>query len=90
MDGVKPEIVDEARRAAETAGGVAVPLVRGRWTGRALHLEVHPRLAPGTSLAEVERVAEEMRRAVLGALRPAATVTVVPEVPGGHGRGGVA
>jgi cation diffusion facilitator family transporter len=78
MDGVEPEHIHEARRVAEAAGRVEVPVVRGRWTGRALHFELQPRLPPGMTLAQARRVSERMEKAVLSAIEPASTVTVVP------------
>ena len=77
MDGVEPEHIDEARQAAEAAGHVEVPVVRGRWTGRALHFELQPELPAGMTLAEAQTVAERMETAVLGAIEP-----------GHHGHGG--
>ncbi len=78
MDGVEPEHIDEAREAAEAAGRVLVPVVRGRWTGRSLHFELQPELPEGMSLVDAQRVGERMGRAVLEAVEAASTVTVVP------------
>jgi hypothetical protein len=44
-----------------------------------LHLELQPELPPGMTLAEAQAVAGRMQTAVLGAVEPAATVTVVPQ-----------
>ncbi len=78
MDGVEPEHIHEARQVAEAAGQVEVPVVRGRWTGRALHFELQPELPSGMTLAQARRVSERMEKAVLSAIEPASTVTVVP------------
>jgi len=78
MDGVEPEHIHEARQVAEAAGHVEVPVVRGRWTGRALHFELQPELPSGMTLAQARSVSERMENAVLGAIEPASTVTVVP------------
>jgi divalent metal cation (Fe/Co/Zn/Cd) transporter len=84
MDGVDPGDVERARSAAEAAGGVAVPVVRGRWTGRSLRIELEAAFGPGRTVGEVETLADRMREAVFGSLEQVTAVTVVarPLPPG--------
>jgi cation diffusion facilitator family transporter len=81
MDGVDPGDIAAARAAAEGAGAVAVPVVRGRWTGRSLQLELEPVLGDGVTVGEVEVLAGRMRDAVFAALEQVSTVTIVPRLP---------
>jgi cation diffusion facilitator family transporter len=81
MDGMDPEDMETARAAAETAGGVAVPVVRGRWTGRSLRIELEPVVGEVKTVGEVEALAGRMRQAVLEVLGHAAAVTVIPRLP---------
>jgi len=78
MDGVEPEPLEAARRAAETVPGVAGPLVRGRWLGRGLVLELEGHLAPGCSLAEADQIGAAVREAVLAAVEQARVVHWTP------------
>ena len=82
MDGVEPALLEAARRAAETVPGVAAPLVRGRWLGRSLVLEVEAQLAPRCSLAEADQLGAAVREAVLAAVEEA---RIVEWRPRGHG-----
>jgi hypothetical protein len=81
MDRADPREVETARRAAEEAGGVAVPVVRGRWTGRSLRIELEPAFGAGRTVGETELLAGRMRDAVLGSVERATTVTVVSRLP---------
>ena len=67
MDGVEVKHLELARRAAASVPGVRDVLVRGRWMGRSLVLEVEGQFPGETSLRE----AEEAGRAVEEAVRTA-------------------
>jgi cation diffusion facilitator family transporter len=78
MDGMDPDDIEAARRAAEAAGGVRVPVVRGRWTGRSMRFELEPVFEAGSTARDIEALADRMRGAVREALEQATTVIVVP------------
>jgi cation diffusion facilitator family transporter len=80
MDGIEPEYIEEARDAAVAVSGVSVPVVRGRWLGRSLTLELEPMLPANTSLADADAVSRRIEEAVLAAISEADTVTVMPRV----------
>ena len=80
MDGVEVDRLDQARDTAEEATQLRVPIVRGRWLGRSLALELEPVFPYGTSLAEANRTSQSMTEAVMAALDEVAAVTVVPHV----------
>lgn len=67
MDGVEPEPIAAAQKAALNVPGVVGALVRGRWMGRSLILEIEGQMAADTPLAR----AEEVGRAVDAAVRAA-------------------
>jgi hypothetical protein len=60
---------------------VAVPVVRGRRTGRSLRIELEPAFGTGRTVGETELLAGRMRDAVLGSVEWATTVTVVSRLP---------
>lgn len=80
MDGVEPDLLNSVRSVAEREGGAPIPVVRGRWIGRSLLVEMEPLLPIGTSLAEANKIGARMRDAVLGEVAEATSVTVVPLV----------
>ena len=86
MDGVEPETLEAARRAASDVPGVEDVVVRGRWMGRSLMLEVEGQLPPGTSLAQAEEVGRAVELAVNDATEDARHVSWIPRsrVTGSH------
>lgn len=80
MDGIEVGHLDEARCVAEGVSGLPIPVIRGRWLGRSLVLELEPILPKGTSLAEANAVSDRLAQAILEAIEEARTVTVVPHV----------
>ena len=56
--------VDAARRAAEDAGGVPIPPVRGRWMERSLRFELEEDYPAGMTIAAAHTVSERIRLAV--------------------------
>jgi cation diffusion facilitator family transporter len=68
MDGVDIEDCQAARLAAQSVPGVESAVVRGRWTGRSLILEVEGRVRSDLTVAEAERVGSEVEDAVFGAV----------------------
>lgn len=84
MDGVEVDQVEAARRAAEDAGGVPIPLVRGRWMGRSLRFELEADYPAGMTIAAAHAVSERIRLAVLATSEQVTSVAVSPraaEVP---------
>jgi divalent metal cation (Fe/Co/Zn/Cd) transporter len=80
MDGIEPEYIEAARNAAVAAAGVSVPVVRGRWLGRSLMLELEPILPANTALGDADAVSRRIEEAVLAAIDEAETVIVMPRV----------
>ncbi len=78
MDGVQVHDVTAARRAAEEAGGVAVPVVRGRWIGRSLRVELEADYPAGMTIEGADAVSERIRQAVLETSDQISSVTVRP------------
>jgi cation diffusion facilitator family transporter len=78
MDGIEVDHVETARRAAEEAGGVSVPVVRGRWLGRSLRFELEPHYPAGTTMAGADALSERIRRAVLATSEQVSAVIVAP------------
>ncbi len=79
MDGVDPEILEEAKRAAESVPGVLEAMPSGRWMGRTLRIEVAARLDPASSVAEAALVGEAVQAAVLHAVDEARDVRFIPQ-----------
>ncbi len=71
MDGVDPADVRAARDAAMRVEGVRDVVVRGRWMGRSLLMDIEARLDPELSLQTAEGIGSRVRSAVFDAV-PAA------------------
>ena len=71
MDGVDPSDLQAAADAAREVNGVTDVVVRGRWMGRSLVIEVEGTLPAETSLARAESVGRQVESAVRDAV-PAA------------------
>jgi divalent metal cation (Fe/Co/Zn/Cd) transporter len=77
LDGVEPELLQEAQHAAQHVAGVReVGEVRGRWLGHRLALELNVAVESGLSVSEGHAIAKEVRHQVLHHLRHAAQVLV--------------
>jgi len=74
LDGVEPEHLHIAKAAAEAVPGVRGAVVRGRWLGRSLVLEVDGRLDPATSVSTAEGIGSDVRDAVHAAIEEVRTV----------------
>jgi len=68
MDGLDPEVLDEAERAALTVDGVRDATARGRWTGRTLMVEIEGGLDPAMSVAKAAETGVAVDEAVRGAV----------------------
>jgi cation diffusion facilitator family transporter len=68
MDGVEPEILERAERAALTVDGVEHVHVRGRWAGRSLLIEVEGFGSPATSLGAADAIGSQVQAAVAAAV----------------------
>lgn len=75
MDGVEPETLEAARRAAEVVG-VTVVAAKGRWLGRSLVVEVELALPSLLTLAQSASETERVRDAVLAAVPEVHTALV--------------
>lgn len=68
MDAVDPPVLERAHTAVRVIPGVVDAVVRGRWTGRTLHLEVEVELDPKASLADAAHTARALEEAVFDAV----------------------
>lgn len=68
MDGVEPETLVTAERAALSVPGVYHVHARARWAGRSLLVEIEGFLAGHVSIDEAESVGQQVRHAVIGAV----------------------
>jgi cation diffusion facilitator family transporter len=78
MDGVEPELLATAERAALGVDGVAHAHVRARWMGRSLLVEVEGFVAPGTTVEGGEALGRAVEEAVSGAIPNARAVLWSP------------
>ncbi len=78
MDGVEVDYVAAAKRAAENAGGVAVPVVRGRWVGRSLRFELEAEYPDRMTIAAATALSDRIRQAVRETSEQVSSVTVSP------------
>ena len=76
MDAVDPVLLKQAHTAAQAVTGVLDTEVRGRWTGRTLHLDVDVELDPKATLADAAHTAQAIEAAVFDAVREAREVHV--------------
>lgn len=77
LDGVEPELVQAAERAAHEVPGVhGVAEVRARWIGHRLHLELNVGVDPALSVAEGHGIAKEVRHRILHRVPHVSWVTV--------------
>jgi cation diffusion facilitator family transporter len=74
LDGVEPEHLHAAKAAAETVPGVFQAVVRGRWTGRSLVLDIDGQLDPDTSLRDSDATGTRVVAAVHSAVGEVRTV----------------
>jgi len=68
MDGLDPEVLDEAERAALAVDGVRDAAARGRWSGRTLAVEIEGGLDPAMSVAHAAETGEAVEEAVRAAV----------------------
>ena len=78
MDWVDPADLRAAHDAALRVEGVREVVVRGRWTGRSLVMDIEARLDPDLSLEAAERIGSRVRSAVFDAVPSARRLTWVP------------
>lgn len=83
MDAVDPALLDQAREASIRVAGVLSAGVRGRWTGRTLHLDVDVELDPKATLADAVHAAKAVEAAVFDAVDQAREVHVDTRPRGG-------
>jgi cation diffusion facilitator family transporter len=74
LDGVEPEHLHAAKDAAETVPGVLQAVVRGRWTGRSLVLDIDGELDPDTSLRDSDAIGTRVVAAVHNTVEEVRTV----------------
>jgi cation diffusion facilitator family transporter len=68
MDGIDPTDTAAAQAAALSVEGVRSALVRGRWMGRSLVLEVEARVAPNLTVAEAEAIGCSVEDAIFASV----------------------
>ena len=68
MDGLDPSDSAAAQAAALSVSGVESALVRGRWMGRSLILEVEARVAPDLTVADAEAIGCKVEDAIFDAV----------------------
>ncbi len=78
MDGVDPEVLGAAERAAATVPGVAHAHVRARWMGRSLVVEVEGFVAPKTTVEEGEAIGRAVESAIESAVPESRAVLWLP------------
>jgi cation diffusion facilitator family transporter len=74
MDGVDPADLEAARTAASHVDGIQATVVRGRWMGRTLALEIETHLDEGLTLTDADRINATLEQAVHAAVPAAAHV----------------
>jgi cation diffusion facilitator family transporter len=74
MDGVEPDDLAAARAAALSIAGVHGAIVRGRWMGRSLTLEIQGQLDGDPSISAAHDVGILVERAVRNAVPAARTI----------------
>jgi cation diffusion facilitator family transporter len=68
MDGIDPNDSAAAEAAARSIPGVESALVRGRWMGRSLILDVEGRVAPDLTVADADAIGGKVEDAVFDAV----------------------
>ncbi len=84
MDGVDPELLARAERAALEIPGVAHAHVRARWMGRSLLVEVEGFVPPGTTIEEGEVMGRSVEWAVVAAVPESRVVLWCPRAGQGE------
>lgn len=77
LDGVDPDITDEARHAAEHVAGVrAINEVKARWIGHELAVDLTIAVDQNMSVAEAEKLAESVKHELAEHIPPLTRATV--------------
>jgi cation diffusion facilitator family transporter len=77
-DGVKPEHLEGASRAAQAMPGVEHVVVRGRWMGRSLTLEIEGDVSADTTIEQAQSIGSSVVQAVYDAVEKARRVQWIP------------
>ena len=85
MDGVDPELVQDAKVAAESVGGVGEARVAARWMGRTLHIDVEGLVDPALTMADAAAVGRQVEGAVHQAVEECRRVRFIPQAREGPG-----
>ncbi|MGI9033881.1 MAG: cation diffusion facilitator family transporter [Acidimicrobiales bacterium] len=78
MDGLDPQVLDDAERAALGVDGVHGAQARGRWMGRTLVVEVEGGLDPAMNVSGATRLGRAVEEAVRAAVPEARQVCFIP------------
>lgn len=78
MDGVDPEELETARRAAATVPGISGVTVRGRWMGRSLSVDIEGEVDAETTIETADRIGDAVKRRVHESLPSARRVHFTP------------
>jgi len=86
LDGVEPEVIDEARTVTGATGGVEeVTEIRVRWLGHSLLAEVNISVKPDLSVEEGHRIAQATHRRLMDGLQYLANATIHVDPVGSSG-----
>jgi cation diffusion facilitator family transporter len=77
MDGVDPEVLEQAESAAVHVDGVLGATARARWTGRQLRVDITATLADDTLLSDAAHTGRHIEQAVFRAVPEVRTVEVL-------------
>lgn len=78
MDGVEESDVEAARGAARSVDGVEDAIVRGRWMGRSLLVDIEARLAPGVTMEMAGVIGAQAEASVREAVPAVRRVRFIP------------
>jgi cation diffusion facilitator family transporter len=86
MDGVDAQVISAAREAARSVAGADDAIVRGRWMGRSLVLEIEAELDDDVTLQHADRLGARVETAVYEAVPAARRIQWCPR-PRSRGAG---
>ncbi len=79
---VEQEHIAAAQAALASVPGITSAVVRGRWLGRTLLLDIEAGLAPATTLTEAEAIGRQVSATVRAADDAVRRVRFLPQSPG--------
>lgn len=76
LDGIDPQLLDEASEAAQNVPGVQHARALGRWAGRTLTLDIDTYLDPAVTVADAEPISERVQANVRRSIEQAHVIRV--------------